>query len=213
MKNQAFLFDLDGVIFDSEGQYTTFWNGIGEHYLGDPDLAAKLKGTTIESSLTRCFPDDRAMQEEVRKKLYDFEARMKFDYIPGVFEFLASLKDQGFHTAIVTSSNRIKMSQVYKSRPELPGMVTYVLTGEDFPASKPAPDCYLIGMERCGSAPEDTFIFEDSFNGLESARRSGGHVIGLATTNSREAIAPYCDIIIDDFTAITAEKLAGIFGK
>ncbi len=207
MKNPAFLFDLDGVIFDSEGQYTIFWNKIGEDYLGDPDLAGKLKGTTIESSLQRCFPDDRTRQEEVRKKLYDFEARMRFEYIPGVFEFLTSLKEKGFPTAIVTSSNRVKMAQVYKSRPELPGMVTYVLTGEDFPASKPAPDCYLIGMSRCGSSPETTFIFEDSFNGLESARSSGGHVIGLATTNSREAIAPYCDLVIDDFRGITAEQL------
>ena len=66
MKGYAFLFDLDGVIFDTEGQYTVFWDKIGADYLGDPALAAKLKGETIATSLMKCFPGDECKQEEVR---------------------------------------------------------------------------------------------------------------------------------------------------
>lgn len=206
-KKTAFLFDLDGVIFDTEGQYTIFWDKIGADYLSDPHLAAKLKGETIASSLMRCFPDDPAAREEVRKKLYEFEASMRYDYIPGAWEFLGMLKDAGYPTAIVTSSNRDKMAQVYKSRPEIRTIVGSVLTGEQFARSKPAPDCYLLGMEVCGSTPEDTCIFEDSFNGLKSGLDSGGNVIALATTNSRESVAPYAKLVIDDFVGMTPENI------
>ena len=211
MKRSAFLFDLDGVILDSEGQYTVFWDKIGADYLGDPHLAAKLKGETIAHSLLTCFPDDERKREEVKAKLYEFEAGMKFEYIPGVFAFLQMLREGGYPTAIVTSSNRDKMAQVYKTRPEIREMVDTVLTGDDFARSKPDPDCYIKGMQVCGSTPRDTYIFEDSFNGLKAARDSGGHVIALATTNSRESVAPLSDIVIDDFRGMTPESLVARF--
>ena len=211
MKRSAFLFDLDGVIFDSEGQYTIFWDKIGADYLGDPHLAAKLKGETIAHSLLTCFPDDERKREEVKAKLYEFEAGMEFEYIPGVFAFLQMLREGGYPTAIVTSSNRDKMAQVYKTRPEIREMVDTVLTGDDFARSKPDPDCYIKGMQVCGSTPRDTYIFEDSFNGLKAARDSGGHVIALATTNSRESVAPLSDIVIDDFRGMTPESLVARF--
>lgn len=205
MEKAAFLFDLDGVIFDTEGQYTDFWDGIGAEYLDDPHLAARLKGETIATSLLRCFPDDDVTREEVRRKLYDFEAGMKFEYIPGAYEFLVYLKDRGYPTAIVTSSNRDKMAQVYKARPEIRDIVKYTFTGEDFAKSKPDPDCYRLGTGKCGCGPENTFVFEDSFNGLLSGRGAGCKVIALATTNSREAVASYADLVVDDFSHIAAE--------
>ena len=194
MKKAVFLFDLDGVIFDTEGQYTEFWDGIGSEYLGDPHLAEKLKGETITQSLRRCFPDDVLRREEVRKKLYDFEAGMKFCYVPGAYEFLSYLKENHFPAAIVTSSNRDKMAQVYKVA-----------------RSKPFPDCYLMGMDVFGAVPDEAYIFEDSFNGLRAGRDSGGHVIALATTNSRESVAPYSDLVLDDFRS-ASESLSANFG-
>ncbi len=213
MKGPAFLFDLDGVIFDTEGQYSIFWNQIGEEYLGDSDFASKIKGETTATSLKRCCPDNDLERERLRRRLYDFEAQMKFGYIPGVQTFLSRLKEKGCPTAIVTSSNRIKMAVVYKARPEIPEMFGHILTGDDFGRSKPFPDCYLLGMKVCGTSPEDTFIFEDSFNGLESARSSGGHVIALATTNSRDAVAPYADMVIDDFSGLSPEDVIMKAGK
>ena len=211
MKKAVFLFDLDGVIFDTEGQYTEFWDGIGSEYLGDPHLAEKLKGETITQSLRRCFPDDFVRREEVRKKLYDFEAGMKFRYVPGAYEFLSYMKKNHFPAAIVTSSNRDKMAQVYKARPEIPDMVDRILTGDDFARSKPFPDCYLMGMDVFGAVPDEAYIFEDSFNGLRAGRDSGGHVIALATTNSRESVAPYSDLVLDDFRS-ASESLSANFG-
>ena len=210
MKTAVFLFDLDGVIFDTEGQYTEFWDGIGRDYLGDPELSGKLKGETIAKSLQRCFPDDPLRREEVRARLYDFEAQMKFEYVPGAYGFLEYLKGQGYPTAIVTSSNRDKMAQVYKSRPEIRDMVCRVLTGDDFARSKPYPDCYLLGAAGFRLPVDRCVVFEDSFNGLKAGRAAGMKVVGLSTTNAAEAIAPLCDVVIPDFRDFDVEKVKAL---
>ena len=54
-------------------------------------------------------------------------------------------------------------------------------------------------MEVLGGRPEETYVFEDSIHGINAGRSAGAKVIGLATTNTREAIADLCDQVIDDF--------------
>ncbi len=211
MGHPAFLFDLDGVIVDTEGQYTLFWDSIGETYLGETGLSAKIKGEPIEKTLRRYFPEDRRTRDEVREKLLAFEHDMDYGYIPGAYGFITGLKRKDYAAAIVTSSNRGKMENVYRSHPEIRDIIGHILTCDDFTRPKPYPDCYLLGMEVCGTAPEDTYIFEDSFNGLRSAKDSGGNVIALATTNSRESVSEYSGMVIDDFTGMTPEAIIGFF--
>ena len=116
-------------------------------------------------------------------------------------------KAAGIPMAIVTSSNDIKMSNAYKAHPELLELVDKVLTSEYFSKSKPDPECFLKGMEILGGPPGETVVFEDSFHGLTAGRASGAKVIGLATTNKREAIAPLCDMVIDDFYGLTVQDI------
>ena len=108
---------------------------------------------------------------------------------------------------MVTSSNDKKMEAVYRAKPEIKTMFDRILTAEMFTASKPAPDCFLLGMKVFGTTPETTYVFEDSFNGLKAGMASGATVIGLATTNSREEIVPLCHYALDDFQGFTYDKL------
>ncbi len=102
------------------------------------------------------------------------------------------------------------MQNVYNAHPEFPAMVDRILTGEMFARSKPAPDCFLLGMEIFEATPENTYVFEDSFHGLQAGMTSGATVIGLATTNSREAITGKAHYIMDDFTGMSYEKLLSL---
>ena len=99
------------------------------------------------------------------------------------------------------------MSHALKAHPELPELVDAILTSEHFSRSKPDPECFLKGMEVLGGTPEDTYVFEDSFHGLKAGRASGAKVIGLATTNPEEAIAPLCDMVINDFNGLYLKDL------
>ena len=201
------LFDFDGVIADTESQYTEFWNRMGRAYLGLEEFGHTIKGQTLVQIFGKYFEGKVREQEEIVPQLNEFERNMSYDYIPGALRFMQELKDAGIRTAIVTSSNDIKMSNVYKAHPELPGLVGKVLTSEHFSKSKPDPECFLKGMQILGGSPEETVVFEDSFHGIKAGRSSGAKVIGLATTNKREAIAPLCDMVIDDFTYFSLSDL------
>ena len=207
MENILFLFDLDGVVFDTEGQYSLFWNRVGEKYKGDSDFAMKIKGQTLPEIFSRHFAGNAPLQRELTDGINDFERNMSYEYIPDAKEFIESVAASGMPRAIVTSSNRAKMENVYRARPEILKLFDRIFTGEDFTRSKPAPDCYLKGMEEFGVSAGRTFIFEDSISGLQAAKDSGGNVIGLATTNPENVIAPYAGLVTDDFKGISIEML------
>lgn len=201
------LFDFDGVIADTETQYTVFWDRMGKEYLGLEGFGHTIKGQTLVQIFDRYFNGMIREQEEIVPQLNEFERNMTYGYIPGADAFMKELKAAGIPMAIVTSSNDIKMSNAYREHPELLEIVDTVLTSEHFTKSKPDPECFLKGMEVLGGAPEDTVVFEDSFHGLTAGRASGAKVIGLATTNKREAIAPLCDMVIDDFLGLTVQDI------
>lgn len=195
------LFDFDGVLMDTESQYSRFWDETGRKFVNIEGFGSIIKGQTLKQIFAKHF--DGHSEEELRAiedAINDFEKEMTYEFIPGAREFLLELKKAGIPTAIVTSSNNTKMSQVYKAHPQLHTMVDAILTSEHFTRSKPDPECFLKGMEVLGGTPGTTVVFEDSIHGLTAARAAGAYVVGLATTNKRETIAPLCDLVIDDFT-------------
>jgi len=195
----AALFDLDGVVFDTEPLYTKFWGGTFSHYMpGSHGLEQAIKGSTLVQILDGYFPDP-ATQRAITAELDDYERHMSYDYVEGFVEFVSRLRCK---KAVVTSSNRPKMENVYRCHPEFRGFFDAILTSEDFSQSKPSPDCYLRAAARLGVEPARCACFEDSFNGLRSGRAAGMYVVGLATTNRPEDIAPYCDEIINNFKEI-----------
>ncbi|WP_373748761.1 HAD family hydrolase [Bacteroides heparinolyticus] len=206
-KTKAVLFDFDGVVVDTEAQYSKFWHRIGEEYLGMDDMEGKVKGQTLLYIYDAFFNGRMKEQAEITESLNRFEQEMSYDFIPGVLDFIEDLRRHNVKTAVVTSSNEAKMASVYRVHPEIKTLFDRILTAELFAASKPAPDCFLLGMEVFGTDPADSYVFEDSFNGLKAGIASGATVIGLTTTNSREAIAPLCHHILDDFIGFTYDKL------
>ena len=195
----AVLFDLDGVIVDTEGQYSRFWKQIGAEYLpGVPDFAPAIKGRTLTQIYDTYFPD-AADRDAITERLYAFERQMDFPYIAGAREFLEALRAKGVPTAIVTSSNCDKMACLYACHPEIKNLVTAVLTAEDARRSKPAPDCYLAAAERLGVEIGKCLVFEDSPGGLAAGRASGALVAGVCTSLAAAEIEPLCDMYIEDF--------------
>ena len=211
-KMRAALFDLDGVVFDTEPQYTVFWgNQCREFHPEHPGLEHEIKGQTLDQIYDTWFNGNlKEIRPLLTERLNDYEAQMDYVYVAGFEEFVADLKKQNVKTAVVTSSNQLKMESVYRTHPEFKLLFDAILTSEDFEYSKPHPDCYLKAAARFGAKPEECTVFEDSFNGLKSGRAAGMTVIGLATTNPEEAIAPLCDKVIKDYTDVSVFRNMGI---
>jgi HAD superfamily hydrolase (TIGR01509 family) len=204
MKMKAALFDLDGVVFNTEPQYTVFWGEqCREFHPEHPGLEHEIKGQTLVQIYDAWFAGPLAdKQELITERLNEFEQQMDYVYIAGFEDYIKDLRKQGIKTAVVTSSNQIKMEAVYQHHPEFKDLFDAILTSEDFERSKPDPDCYLKAAERFGVRPADCVVFEDSFNGLKSGRAAGMRVIGLATTNPAESIRPLCDEVIRDYIKV-----------
>lgn len=202
-KFKAALFDLDGTLFDTEGQYTVIWNKISRRFRPDiPGLEYKIKGMTLKQIFERYFPDTK-IQKEIDTILNQEEAKMRYEFIPGARAFIEDIKAQGVKCAVVTSSNQIKMASVARKMPEFEAIFDRILTAEDFSASKPAPDCYLLGARVFDCDISECVVFEDAFNGLQAGMSSGIYTIGVATNNKREDIEDKCHYVIDDFQELS----------
>lgn len=207
MQTIAVLFDFDGVVMDTESQYSIFWHKVGVDYLDMEDMEARVKGQTLNYIYDTFFSGKVEEQLKITEALDRYEQQMDYEYIPGVKMFIEDLRYHDVKLAVVTSSNTKKMEAVYRNHPEIKNMFDRILTAEMFAHSKPAPDCFLLGMDIFGTTPQTTYVFEDSFNGLKAGMASGATVIGLATTNLRSLIEGKAHFIIDDFKGMTYDKL------
>ena len=198
MQRSIALFDLDGVILDTEGSYTAFWDDYGSRHFSEKDFGVKIKGQTLVKILGDYFPEENE-RKAITEAINDFERNMSYPFVPGVENYIKSLKSNGIRTAVVTSSNLLKMENVYRCHPGFREMFDIILTSEDFSESKPSPYCYLKAMRLFGAGPEDCVVFEDSLAGLQAARASGAFVTALTTTNPEEVVRNYADLVIRDF--------------
>ena len=214
-KFKAALFDLDGVVFDTEPQYTVFWGGICRQYHPEhPGLEHEIKGQTLTQIYDRWFSGPLlSEQDSITARLNDYEQQMHYDYIAGFEPLIATLHHHGVKTAVVTSSNIPKMESVYRYQMGFCSLFDAILTSEDFERSKPDPDCYIKAAQRLETENDECIVFEDSFNGLKSGRAAGMTVVGLATTNAVEAIKPLSDLQLKDYDGLTFERLEALLSQ
>jgi HAD superfamily hydrolase (TIGR01509 family) len=201
------LFDLDGTLVDTEDQYTIFWGATARKYRPDiPRLEYLIKGTTLTNIFATYFPDPQ-WQKDIKKGLTEWEAQMRYEFYPSVLPFLEDLKRNGVKCAIVTSSDQSKMASVRKQIPDLDILFDKVLTAEDFTASKPAPDCYLLGAKVFDADIDECAVFEDAYTGLQAGMSSGIFTFGLPTGHTKEEIQDKCDFVLESFEGMTFEKI------
>ena len=209
---KAALFDLDGVVFDTEPQYSIFWGSQCRLYHPEhPGLEHEIKGQTLTQIYDQWFSGELLKEQPIiTQRLNEYEAQMHYDYIDGFEQLIADLHAHGVKTAVVTSSNLPKMQAVYRYQPQFRQLFDAILTSEDFERSKPDPDCYLKAAARLGAETSECIVFEDSFNGLRSGRAAQMAVVGLATTNPVDSIRELSDIQISDYRNMDFNQLSSL---
>lgn len=208
---KAALFDLDGVLINSEPLYTEFWGKVGRyHHLPSPTFAQDIKGTTLTDILTTHFPDPK-VQADVNRLLHQFENEIVYPVFDGALEFVDMLRARGVKTVIVTSSDNKKMEYLFGQHPEFPSHFDAIVTAEDVTRSKPDPEPYLVGARKAGVSSSECVVFEDSFQGLESGRRSGAKVVALSTTNPADQLSDKGQIVTPALKELTFEELERLF--
>lgn len=178
------LFDMDGVVLDTEKLYARFW-AEAAHALGYPmtyEQALGMRSLNNEAGqakLESYFGPgvSRAIMRDKRVELMDaFVAVHGIDPKPGIHELLDALRGQGIRCAIATSSPKPR-AQAYLDSLGLTEKFDCICSGHDVPHGKPAPDIYLHAAASLGLAPENCLAIEDSPAGIESAHRAGCHAV------------------------------------
>lgn len=209
MDKIGFLFDLDGVIIDSESEYTRIWEEIEKKFpTGRENFALAIKGQTLTKILEDNFPV--SIREEVKVMLHMLEEKMKYSYCRDAEEFIRELNSRGRRIAIVTSSDNMKMAHLFTDIPELRTNVYGIIDATKVSRSKPDPEGYLRGAEMLCREIGKCAVFEDSVQGVMAGRASGAYVIGIAGTKKREDLEPYCHIVVDRLREVDIEELENL---
>lgn len=203
----GFLFDLDGVIIDSESEYSRIWSQINKEYpSGIANLEQVIKGTTLSKILNDFFPTDE-IREKVSKRLHELENQMVYEYLPYARDFLLELKKRKLPCALVTSSDNEKMNHLKEEIPGLFDFFDFIITGDLVKTSKPSPEGYLLGASKLNINPNNCVVFEDSLQGVTAGHNSGAYVVGIAGTLPAEQLTPFSDIVINNFNELEIDNL------
>jgi len=194
---EAFLFDLDGVLLDSEGGYhQLFWEKIAVGNGLDPKtFPFEIKGQNIYDTAEIYFP--QSDKELVVKRFMDYQLSMNYIAYEGMWDMLKAVKEKGIKTAIVTSSNKEKMAVVYAQHPAFGEYIDALITADDTVAKKPAPDCWFKAADVLGVDIKKSVVFEDSVLGLKSGLASCAYVVELTTTHDAATIRPLCHCMVN----------------
>ncbi len=174
------LFDMDGLVVDTEKLYSRFWREAcmfyGYHMSYEQSLKMRgLGGQAGEAMLHHFFgPDADYMQlRNKRIQLMDtFVDEHGVELKPGIFELMDFLEEKGIPAAI-TSSSPIPRIRKFLAPYGLDTRFAALCSGRDVPKGKPAPDIYLAGAAALGLAAESCLALEDAPAGIESAYRAG----------------------------------------
>ena len=207
-RNIGCLFDLDGVLIDSESLYTRFWDEIEKTLpTGIPGFALKIKGSNLTSILDTYFAP--STHKEIIDKLQVFEDNMVYPIFTGVIDFLEELKSASIPCAIVTSSSMDKVKRLFELHPHFSQYFSGIITGDMVTHSKPNPECYLKGAMAINRDIADCYVFEDSIFGIQAGHAAGAHVIGLTTTLPASRIKEVePEMIINSFNGFHLSSLS-----
>lgn len=205
------LFDLDGVLLDTEGIYTDFWQAIDNKYpTGVEGFAHIIKGSNLTKILDTYYPD-KTLQKTIIGILDDFEKEMKYRPFESAMAFVAQLKKNNIPTCIVTSSSMLKMNNAFSQLPGFKEQFDGLITGDMVKNCKPHPEGYLAGAKLLGVEPQDCYVFEDSLQGIQAGINAGCKVVALTTTVSRDKIEKLkADKIIDNFTDFSVNDMLSL---
>ncbi len=191
----AIMFDLDGVIIDTEPLHARTKRMAFEQFgVRVPDnMYAEFMGRSdedmVEGIVKQFGPPSLEWREVLARKHELFNAlESEIDLIPGAAEFIASAGSHFDKLALVTSATRRNQEYALR-RFGLESFFDVIVTAEDITRTKPDPEPYLAGVSRLGVAAESCLVLEDSTNGIVSANAAGCAVVAITTSFTAEELA------------------------
>lgn len=208
MKYKGAIFDMDGVLFDTERIYQETWQEIAvkQEIMLDGSFLRAISGTS-GAHMSRVVeeyyhvPDGtdiiKRCMEQVKQKLSVHVPVKK-----GVHEILDFFQNNGMGMAVASSS----AAQQIEANLQMTGIRDYfsaIVSGTEVRRGKPAPDIFLLAAERLHCAPEECLVFEDSENGIKAGYAAGCFTVMVPDLiEPSSEILPYCRKVCSDLEQV-----------
>lgn len=207
------LFDMDGLLIDSEKVYRDCWIQAARElgYAFDEGKALTLRSLdkTLANELFISWYSDETAYERVkarRKEIMNKKIGQEpLQGKPGARSLILELEKRGIKAAVVTASpqNRARM---HLGSVGLDGLFETIITTEAVKKGKPFPDVYLHAAGKMGAMPKECLAFEDSPNGVKSAHKAGCRTVMIPDlTPVTEELMPYVDYVYDSLADLALE--------
>jgi beta-phosphoglucomutase len=208
----AFIFDMDGVMIDSNPFHKTslkqFCKKYG-HDLSEEQLLQRIYGRTNRDWLTNVFGklDDAQLNKYADEKEALFRDLYQNDIKPvdGLIAFLEKLDEQKLSRAIATSAPRANVDFTL-SKTKTEKYFKTILDESYVTKGKPDPEIYIKTAAALHFEPSHCIVFEDSLSGVKSAKAAGCKVVGITTTHIPEELSE-TDLVIENFNGLDPKVL------
>jgi HAD superfamily hydrolase (TIGR01509 family) len=215
-KAKGILFDLDGVLIDSEPLHEFSFLELSGRFgrrFGQAELL-QLKGLpelSVARAIQKSFPDlDLAIDEIIRLRLELLRSNFhRVEMIEGALEFVQRAKAAGFRLGLTTSAAR-SMQRLACETFALSSYFDTVITGEDIERGKPDPQPYERTAANLALRPDECMVVEDAVNGVRSGKAAGCFVVGITTSFTAQALKlAGADLVVPSFAALEAYLFVG----
>lgn len=194
---KAFIFDMDGTIFDTEKVYYQTWLNVAKkrNFYFDLESKKELSGLSYNESIKKMmdmFSMDQETAVEVREELNFlrdeiFKSTDESLKKEGLVELLSYLKKKNKKIALASSSSKSRIDFLLK-REELEGYFDFIISGDDIENGKPHPEIFNKALETLNVRPEETYIIEDSYAGLVAANASKAFSVFIPDLDKRDEL-------------------------
>lgn len=213
----AAIFDMDGVLVDSNAAHFKAWQEFGKRYgieMNEEIFYKYLNGRRNDEFLEERYPgrwtkEERLRISEEKEAFYREHFAKEAPPVPGVVAFIKELARRGIPIALATSGPKENAELITETL----GIRSYfsaMVTGLDVASAKPDPAIFLEAARRLGVDPAQCVVFEDSPAGVEAARKAGARCIAIATTSPPELLLSRgAHQVLKDFEGVDVDAIFG----